>query len=84
MPYARPLAPPPSLSDSPPRRQILFRHPSYDDSNNVLFKLYAIDAATVGSHDGEEETSQRPGTSSLYAQFALDACAILAGSRFNG
>ncbi|EDU47324.1 HNH-2 domain-containing protein [Pyrenophora tritici-repentis] len=84
MPYARPPAPPPLLPDSPPRRHILFRHPGYDDSNNVLFKLYAIDAATVGSHDGEEETSQRPGTSGLYAQFALDACAILAGNRFNG
>ncbi|KAK1914308.1 hypothetical protein P3342_007554 [Pyrenophora teres f. teres] len=56
MPYARPPAPPPSLPDSPPPRQILFRHPGYDDSNNVLFKLHAIDAATVSSHDGEEGT----------------------------
>jgi hypothetical protein len=84
MPYARPPAPPPSLPKPPRRHHILFRHPGYDDSNNVLFKLYAIDAATVGSHDGEEEASRRPGTSGLYAQFALDACAILAGNRFNG
>ncbi|CAE7222155.1 hypothetical protein PTNB73_10458 [Pyrenophora teres f. teres] len=86
MPYARPPAPPPSLPDSPPPRQILFRHPGYDDSNNVLFKLHAIDAATVSSHDGEEGTPQRPGTLALglYAQFALDACAIFAGNRFNG
>jgi hypothetical protein len=84
MPYARPPAPPPSLPKLPRRHHILFRHPGYDDSNNVLFKLYAIDAATDGTHNGEERASQRPGPSGLYAQFALDACAIIAGNRFNG
>ncbi|KAG9193944.1 hypothetical protein G6011_03979 [Alternaria panax] len=80
MPYARPPAPLPSLPKVPRRRHILFRHPGYDDSNNVLFKLFT----TAGSHDGEEEASQRPVTSSLHAQFALDACAVLAGNRSNG
>ena len=84
MPYARPPAQPPSLPKLPRRHHVLFRHPGYDDSNNVLFKLYAIDAATDGTHNGEEGASQRPGTSGLFAQFALDACAIIAGNRFNG
>ncbi|KAH6510836.1 hypothetical protein HBI81_252900 [Parastagonospora nodorum] len=84
MPYARPPAPPPSLPKIQRRHHILFRHPGYDDSNNVLFKLYAIDAATDGAHNSEEGASQQLGTSGLYAQFALDACAIIAGNRFNG
>ena len=84
MPYARPPAQPPSLPKLPRRHHVLFRHPGYDDSNNVLFKLYAIDAATDGTHNGEEGASQRPETSGLFAQFALDACAIIAGNRFNG
>ncbi|KAI0570126.1 hypothetical protein TUN199_11184 [Pyrenophora tritici-repentis] len=59
MPYARPLAPPPSLSDSPPRRQILFRHPSYDDSNNVLFKLgLELQVFTPNSHSTPAQYSQ--------------------------
>jgi hypothetical protein len=84
MPYARPPATPPPLPKLPRRPQILFRHPGYDDSINVLFKLYAIDTDTDGGHDNGEEASQRPGTPGLYAQFALDACAIIAGNRFNG
>jgi len=53
---------------APPHRElyILFLHPGYDDSNNVLFKLHAPDT----DEDG------RPG---LFAQFAVDACAIVAG-----
>lgn len=50
-----------------------------DDDNNVLFKLHASDTKTECSHDGE--SSQRP---VLYAQFALDACAIVAGSCSDG
>jgi hypothetical protein len=46
--------------------QILFRHPGYDDGNNVLFKLQAPDT----DDDGQ------PG---LYAQLAIDACAIVTG-----
>jgi hypothetical protein len=46
--------------------QILFRHPGYDDGTNVLFKLRAPDT----NDDGQ------PG---LLAQFAVDACAIIAG-----
>ncbi|KAH8714825.1 hypothetical protein GQ44DRAFT_762634 [Phaeosphaeriaceae sp. PMI808] len=63
----------PSIPQPPQCEQVLFRHPGYDDSNNVLFKLYAVD-----SHN---EARQRPG---LYAQFALDACAVIAGNRTDG
>jgi hypothetical protein len=45
---------------------ILFRHPGYDDGNNVLFKLHAPDT----DDDGQ------PG---LFAQLAIDACAVIAG-----
>ncbi|KAL1796175.1 hypothetical protein ACET3X_004715 [Alternaria dauci] len=84
MPYARPPATPPQLPKLPRRPQILFRHPGYDDSINVLFKLYAIDMETGGGRGNGEEASQRPETPGLYAQFALDACAIIAGNRFDG
>jgi hypothetical protein len=62
----------PAQAPSPPPLQqpwlrILFRHPGYDDSNNVLFKLHAPDA----NNDGH------PG---LYAQLALDACVIVTGN----
>jgi len=53
----------------PPLREqlhILFLHPSYDDNNNVLFKLHAPDTDQNG----------QPG---LFAQFAIDACAVIAG-----
>ncbi|KAF2023443.1 hypothetical protein EK21DRAFT_80903 [Setomelanomma holmii] len=46
--------------------QILFRHPGYDDGSNVLFKLKAPDTDDHG----------QPG---LLAQFAIDACTIIAG-----
>ncbi|KAF2820871.1 hypothetical protein CC86DRAFT_374153 [Ophiobolus disseminans] len=59
----------PTRPPSPPQYrqvQILFRHPGYDDDNNVLFKLQASDIDDHG----------QPG---LFAQFAIDACAIIAG-----
>ncbi|KZM18263.1 uncharacterized protein EKO05_0003198 [Ascochyta rabiei] len=48
--------------------QILFRHPGYNDSSNVLFRLQATD----------RENDGQPG---LFAQLALDACTIVAGDR---
>jgi hypothetical protein len=66
MVQVRAPAQPPSSSQ---HRQlhILFRHPGYDDRNNVLFKLHASDL----DNDGQ------PG---LFAQFAIDACAVIAGN----
>jgi hypothetical protein len=75
---------PPSISSTlqpPSRFFIFFRHPGYDDSNNVLFKLHASDTATACSRDGEPAQPSRAG---LYAQFALDACAIIADNRNDG
>jgi hypothetical protein len=46
---------------------IPFRHPSYDDCNNVLFKLHAADL----DNDGQP---------SLFAQFAIDACGVIVGN----
>jgi hypothetical protein len=57
MPYARPPAQPPLLPKLLRRYYVLFRYLGYDDSNNVLFKLYAIDAATDGTYNGEEGAS---------------------------
>jgi hypothetical protein len=56
---------PPSASQ---HRQlnILFRHPGYDDCNNVLFKLHV----SALDNDGQ------PG---LFAQFAIDVCVVIAG-----
>jgi hypothetical protein len=50
---------------------ILFRHPGYDDGSNVLFRLQAPDT----DDDGQ------PG---LLAQFAIDACVIIAGDYAGG
>lgn len=75
---------PPSVSSIlqlPSRFSIFFRHPGYDDSTNVLFKLHASDTATACSRDGEPA---QPGRPCLYAQFALDACAIIADNRTDG
>ncbi|KAH5617688.1 hypothetical protein HBI23_250830 [Parastagonospora nodorum] len=65
MVLVRAPAQPPSSSQ---HRQlhILFRHPSYDDGSNVLFKLQAPDADDHG----------QPG---LLAQFTIDACTIIVG-----
>ncbi|KAF2623331.1 hypothetical protein BU25DRAFT_414346 [Macroventuria anomochaeta] len=60
----------PTQAPSPAQHQqlqILFRHPGYNDSSNVLFRLQATDRDDDG----------RPG---LFAQLALDACAIVAGN----
>lgn len=50
--------------------RIWFRHPGYDDSANILFRLLA----------------PMPGTSSvgLDTQVALNACGIIAGNRWDG
>jgi hypothetical protein len=57
-----------------PYRRILFRHPSYDDSNNVFLKLFASNpTANVTDAVG----------CGLYAQFALDACGVIAGNRWD-
>lgn len=77
--YIRPPILPPELPELRQHRQILFRHPGYDDSNNVLFKLDANDTET---DDGSP--AQHPDRSGIYAQFALDACAIIAGNRTDG
>ena len=55
-----------------PTRQILFLHPSYDDSNNVLLKLFTPDI-------GQDSTSR-----GLYAHYALQACGIVAGNCWDG
>jgi hypothetical protein len=64
----------PTQPPSPPQYrqvQILFRHPGYGDDTNVLFKLQASDIDDHG----------QPG---LLAQFAIDACAIIAGDYAGG
>jgi hypothetical protein len=66
MVHVRAPAQPPS-SSLHRQLHILFRHPGYDDCNNVLFKLHASDL----DKDGQ------PG---LFAQFAIDACAVIAGN----
>ncbi|KAH6383612.1 hypothetical protein HBI60_256340 [Parastagonospora nodorum] len=53
-----PTQPPSSIQRR--QLQILFRHPGYDDDNNVLFKLQAPDTDDHG----------QPG---LLAQFAIEA-----------
>jgi HNH endonuclease len=76
--YAMSLAREPPIPPSTPTRianpncQILFRHPGYDDSNNVLLKLFAPDPAAGASSRG------------LYAQYALEACGTIAGNRWDG
>lgn len=74
---------PPAISDDAntamQTKQILFRHPGYDDEINVLFTLFSPDKATVITDQGTSITRQ-----GLYAQFALDACGIIAGNRWDG
>lgn len=53
-------------------RQILFRHPGYADPTNVLFRLFTPDSGPNLTGSG------------LYAQYALEACGIVAGSRWDG
>ncbi|PVH98616.1 hypothetical protein DM02DRAFT_530748, partial [Periconia macrospinosa] len=61
---------PPRVGGS--RRQILFRHPGYHDSNNVLLKLFAPDLRPSSRGQG------------LYAGYALQACGIIVGNRWDG
>ncbi|KAF2728377.1 hypothetical protein EJ04DRAFT_591703 [Polyplosphaeria fusca] len=65
---------PPATPTRPaiPNRQILFRHPGYGDSNNVLLKLFAPDIGQDSAGRG------------LYAQYALHACGIIVGNRWDG
>ncbi|KAJ9634073.1 hypothetical protein H2199_009104 [Coniosporium tulheliwenetii] len=86
MVYVRAPTLPPIVLQPPRRWQILFRHPGYDDSNNVLFKLHAPDTDVDSSNDDDDDNAddnatRRPG---LYAQLALDACAVIAGNRTDG
>ena len=64
MSLSRDPAEPPAIpaSAGTPTRHILFCHPGYEDSNNVLLKLFVPDL--------ESEAGVR----GLYAQYALDAC----------
>ncbi|RMZ72365.1 endoglucanase type c [Pyrenophora seminiperda CCB06] len=86
MMYIRPPTSPFPRNSEPKPRMLTFRHPSYDDEGfkNVLFRLYAVDIERDASHHNEQDASQRPGLKGLYTQFALDACAIIAGNRTEG
>lgn len=84
MPYVRAPTSFPPIPKLQRGGQIFFRHPSYDDSNNILFKLYATDTDTGDSHVSEQEAPHRPDLSGLYARFALDACAVIAGNCNDG
>ena len=66
------LTPPATHARTLPRRHIIFRHPFYDDSHNILLRLFASDSTIDPAGRG------------LYAQFALDACGIIAGNRWDG
>ncbi|KAH7111094.1 hypothetical protein B0J11DRAFT_498739 [Dendryphion nanum] len=74
MSFAREPCEPPAVSArlGIPHRQILFRHPGYNEPNNVLFKLFAPDVAQGYTGRG------------LYAEYALQACGIVAGNRWDG
>ena len=74
MSLARELSEPPAIPAraGTPNRQILFHHPGYDDSNNVLLKLFAPDLGQNSTGCG------------LYAQYALEACGIITGNRWEG
>jgi hypothetical protein len=74
MSLAREPSEPPAIPThaGTPNRQILFRHPGYDNSNNVLLKLFTPDL-------GQDLKGH-----CLYVQYALEACAIIAGNRWDG
>ncbi|KAF2123570.1 hypothetical protein P153DRAFT_371550 [Dothidotthia symphoricarpi CBS 119687] len=76
------LPPPPQLEapELPRSLPIIFRHPGYDDTVNVLFMLYAPDAKV----DSDEQNKDAPRWPALYAQVALDACALVADNRTGG
>lgn len=68
-PATPPDIPAPPIS-RPLNREILFRHPGYNNSNNIMLKLFAPDT--------------QDNTHGLYARFALDACGVIAGNRWDG
>jgi HNH endonuclease len=67
-----PAIPPATPARTLPRCHIIFRHPFYDDSHNILLRLFASDSTTDAAGRG------------LYAQFALDACGVITGNRWDG
>ncbi|KAH8589098.1 hypothetical protein B0O99DRAFT_692824 [Bisporella sp. PMI_857] len=78
--YVRSAATPPDASLAPPTSQsryIIFRHPGYDDARNVLLKLFAPDALLSSS-------SSPSSGFGLHAGYALTACGIVAGNRWDG
>ncbi|KAF2241887.1 hypothetical protein BU26DRAFT_172035 [Trematosphaeria pertusa] len=74
MRLARTPIPPPAPAEQQPEApsHIIVRHPHYDSSHNVLLRLLAVD--TQGGAGGH----------GLCAQFVLDACAVVAGNRWDG
>lgn len=77
--YVRPPATPPNTSLASPSqvRYIIFRHPGYDDARNVLLKLFAPDASSSSSSSASSGIG-------LHAGYALTACSIVAGNRWDG
>ncbi len=73
--YVRAPATPPNITLAPPSqvRYIIFRHPGYDDARNILLKLFAPDASSSASSG-----------IGLHAGYALAACGIVAGNRWDG
>ncbi|MCJ1299235.1 hypothetical protein MMC08_002027 [Hypocenomyce scalaris] len=75
MTYLRAPATPPAISPSASTSQsryIIFRHPGYADPHNVLLKLLAPDSSSPISALG------------LHAGYALTACGVVAGNRWDG
>ncbi|PVH72188.1 hypothetical protein DL98DRAFT_470762 [Cadophora sp. DSE1049] len=78
--YVRAAATPPDAFLAPPTSQsryIIFRHPGYDDARNVLLKLFAPDASSFSS-------SYSSSGFGLHAGYALAACGVVAGNRWDG
>src|SRR5258706_15227609 len=76
--YVRAPATPPDASLAPPTSQlryIIFRHPGYDDARNILLKLFAPDASS---------SSSASSGFGLHACYALAACGVVAGNRWDG
>ncbi|KAK8149670.1 hypothetical protein G3M48_006098 [Beauveria asiatica] len=71
----RPFTPPFTYApELPQQRHIIIRHPGYDDMSNVLLRLFAPDAPSSSSS----------ASFGLHAGFALTACGIVAGNRWDG
>ncbi|EGX87738.1 hypothetical protein CCM_09360 [Cordyceps militaris CM01] len=74
--FARTPSTPPKISSILANQQdIIFRHPGYDDDNNVLLKLFAPDA---------RPSSSASSSIGLHAGYALTVCGIVAGNRWDG